>query len=577
MHPPASIPRPSEPREIAKRSIFGRLGRRLYRKRKDNSNNAPDYSGRWPTTVTLVEKRSDSHFFHDSEGEHHLRGHRKLAKLRILEVASVSLDWLGGILGAMQDHLDHKIELVEARAEKRVNGFGQDLGKSTNPYDVAVKDHCERDVEGFSTGEAPKVSQRTDTSSACSNPQNRAVRVFSRASKTIKQPSARPSPSQGDNIERNSDQANNFTDRPSSKPWGFFEPITPAPTNFQEKRIKPSHKHAWWRFERHTSFAKWNNCEEVRFSGRMSGDGNNVFHDWEVQDVTEIPRPRNQWRSVKGRRASAYPGKVTTAAPLRINVYDASGNITRIENHCQMNSRGRTASSEHLLRINLPSDRGFNKALGVERNGRSCCNIACRRTSSKHGHYRRCEPRSPVVRHKGGPLRAYVTEARSSTPTYRSCSRQSSNTRELDGSIVPSTSCSPANQDSTRLWSCTDSTLKPGAIKYLRNLVKSLPPSRVVTPRAVDEEAEEQNSARHDGLHSQLPKQICNLEVISSESGSSIKDGIARNDSDAIDVGIAPAGHTPDQRRESWLMLMFGNATRSRATLAKNTNSPSTT
>lgn len=125
-------------------SLFTRLG--LFR-RQPKPNKQVDYRSRWPTVTTLVEQRSDSCF---SKRDVTTRSLHRPAKVKALETASVPLRWLHHRLESVQDHLDHSIEVAEAKALQRATSMSEKPtrpGESTHPYDTGVEAHAPESTE----------------------------------------------------------------------------------------------------------------------------------------------------------------------------------------------------------------------------------------------------------------------------------------------------------------------------------------------------------------------------------------------------------------------------------------------
>ncbi|KAK8085830.1 hypothetical protein PG997_007101 [Apiospora hydei] len=131
---------PSDDRRRSAPTFFTRLG---FFKRKPKGDQI-DYRNRWPTVTTLVEQRSESGFFSNSD----TKPPNKPAKVKALETASVPLRWLHHRLESVQDHLDHSIEVAEAKALKRASLPEKPTkpGESTHPYDTGVETHTREDA-----------------------------------------------------------------------------------------------------------------------------------------------------------------------------------------------------------------------------------------------------------------------------------------------------------------------------------------------------------------------------------------------------------------------------------------------
>ncbi|KAK8115679.1 hypothetical protein PG984_012181 [Apiospora sp. TS-2023a] len=129
---------PTDDRRRSAPSLFTRLG---FFKRQPKHKQV-DYRDRWPTVTTLVEQRSDSCFFNRDPT---MKPLSKPAKVKALETASVPLRWLHHRLESVQDHLDHSIEVAEAKALKRATSMSErptkpmKPGESKHPYDTGVE------------------------------------------------------------------------------------------------------------------------------------------------------------------------------------------------------------------------------------------------------------------------------------------------------------------------------------------------------------------------------------------------------------------------------------------------------
>ncbi|KAK8040257.1 hypothetical protein PG991_000045 [Apiospora marii] len=140
---PSSIP--TDNRRRSAPSLFTRLG--LFKRQPKLNNKQVDYRSRWPTVTTLVEQRSDSCF---SKRDPTTRSLHRPAKVKALETASVPLRWLHHRLESVQDHLDHSIEVAEAKALKRATSMSEKLtrpGESTHPYDTGVEAQAPESTE----------------------------------------------------------------------------------------------------------------------------------------------------------------------------------------------------------------------------------------------------------------------------------------------------------------------------------------------------------------------------------------------------------------------------------------------
>ncbi|KAK7931006.1 hypothetical protein PG985_001718 [Apiospora marii] len=128
---------PTDDRRRSAPSLFTRLG--LFKRQPKPNTKQVDYRSRWPTVTTLVEQRSDSCF---SKRDPTTRSLHRPAKVKALETASVPLRWLHHRLESVQDHLDHSIEVAEAKALKRATSMSEKPtrpGESTHPYDTGVE------------------------------------------------------------------------------------------------------------------------------------------------------------------------------------------------------------------------------------------------------------------------------------------------------------------------------------------------------------------------------------------------------------------------------------------------------
>ncbi|KAK8070286.1 hypothetical protein PG994_006902 [Apiospora phragmitis] len=133
-----------------------------------------DYRERWPTVTTLVEQRSELGFFNKDQKQ---PPNNKPAKVKALETASVPLRWLHHRLESVQDHLDHSIEIAEARALKRASLPEKPTkpGESNHPYDTGVETHTSReyateDRVGESTSTGTVLKFETNITSKASPP-----------------------------------------------------------------------------------------------------------------------------------------------------------------------------------------------------------------------------------------------------------------------------------------------------------------------------------------------------------------------------------------------------------------------
>ncbi|KAK8044038.1 hypothetical protein PG993_004062 [Apiospora rasikravindrae] len=158
---------PTGDRRRSAPSFFNRLG---FFKRRPKSDQI-DYRNRWPTVTTLVEQRSDSGFFSNKE----TKPLNKPTKVKALETASVPLRWLHHRLESVQDHLDHSIEVAEAKALKRASLPEKPTrpGESTHPYDTGVETHTRENAikdgrEDESTGTVLKFE--TNITAKASSP-----------------------------------------------------------------------------------------------------------------------------------------------------------------------------------------------------------------------------------------------------------------------------------------------------------------------------------------------------------------------------------------------------------------------
>ncbi|KAI1134223.1 hypothetical protein F5Y05DRAFT_399218 [Hypoxylon sp. FL0543] len=112
-----------------------------------------DYGRRWPTQQTLHEPRDEL----DDE-EHSSKP--KSRRVKALEAVSIPLQWMNLRIESWQDGIDHRVELIESRKQKRpspstsfeCSGKARyrtaktKPGRSTHPYDTGVAKSTAGDV-----------------------------------------------------------------------------------------------------------------------------------------------------------------------------------------------------------------------------------------------------------------------------------------------------------------------------------------------------------------------------------------------------------------------------------------------
>ncbi|KAI4866022.1 hypothetical protein F4820DRAFT_447498 [Hypoxylon rubiginosum] len=114
------------------------------RHRKNKKKAVVDYRYRWPTQQTIYESRVLR------EGEQ--KEKPKSRRVKALEVISIPLLWINMKIESWQDDIDHQVELIEARKQKRPSDLSLSEtsrkrksvaaktkpGESTHPYDTGV-------------------------------------------------------------------------------------------------------------------------------------------------------------------------------------------------------------------------------------------------------------------------------------------------------------------------------------------------------------------------------------------------------------------------------------------------------
>ncbi|KAI0168916.1 hypothetical protein GGR52DRAFT_552824 [Hypoxylon sp. FL1284] len=137
-------------------------------KRRLKKENALDYRGRWPTQQTIHESR----IFRDRDQ----RDKPTSRRVKALEAASIPLLWISTKIESWQDNIDHQMEMIEARKQKRLSAStlsetsrararrsaaaNTRPGESTHPYDTGVGETSERSSDETSEERATKESAK---------------------------------------------------------------------------------------------------------------------------------------------------------------------------------------------------------------------------------------------------------------------------------------------------------------------------------------------------------------------------------------------------------------------------------
>ncbi|KAK8118229.1 uncharacterized protein PG998_006510 [Apiospora kogelbergensis] len=166
-------------------SFFERLG--IFKRHQPKGGKQVDYRERWPTVTTLVEQRSESGFFAPGS-----KPPDKPAMVRALERASISLQWIQDRIESVHDHLDHSIEVAEAKAQKRASLLEKPTapGKSRHPYDTGVESHTREHAEAddaASTATVQRMETRITAETLPGRSQNRWRLPFTGAGKAEQQ------------------------------------------------------------------------------------------------------------------------------------------------------------------------------------------------------------------------------------------------------------------------------------------------------------------------------------------------------------------------------------------------------
>ncbi|KAI1847512.1 hypothetical protein JX265_000762 [Neoarthrinium moseri] len=157
---PAQSPSPSMEQMLRSREngprrwndiFLGRLARLTRRRRQFSGDEAElDYRERWPTVTTLVEHQPESRLFPEEDADQDLP---EPARVKALQALATPLEWLADRFVSMSDHLDHKIDLAKARAEKQASApssrrSSMRPGQSTHPYDTGVGEMTDHEDDG---------------------------------------------------------------------------------------------------------------------------------------------------------------------------------------------------------------------------------------------------------------------------------------------------------------------------------------------------------------------------------------------------------------------------------------------
>ncbi|ORY61799.1 uncharacterized protein BCR38DRAFT_487540 [Pseudomassariella vexata] len=445
-------------------SFLARLGitskRKHYLQRRDPTL---DYRDRWPTVTTLVEPGSSSRLF-DLPDEVAERAHRPV-KARALEAVNAPLEWLNDRLGMVQERLEHRIELAEARAQKRpsLSSSSGKPGQSTHPYDtgVDVDDDDENEDELHQGGSIAVTS-----GSEPSPPYRTASQTTHRrgSSETTQKRRKKHGPKH---------QNQGFKSGHSNA-----TPIGLSPN--QHQPTPQSHYQFRTQFNGKAIVSVQSAAPRKKWFWPFPAPARNSLHyerpDINVQqpssDCEDSFEPRRKWESVKGRRGSTYPQR--TNSTLKTNGTDNS--TTAFQG--QQKQHGHLAVPSGSLRATPKASPKPTGKLTPKDSPR---------TSEKETTKRResvtVTPQPSAVRTQGSqpssvqqllPAPSLIPVTTAGQVRRRLSSNNGNGTGTGTGSSNPGTPVA-------------DSTPRSGAIRHLLSFVRGSPPSRAVSPLDIND------------------------------------------------------------------------------------------
>ncbi|KAI1074241.1 hypothetical protein F5B20DRAFT_464926 [Whalleya microplaca] len=277
----------------------------LHRKSaKKQTKHEVDYRYRWPTQQTLIESR-DLNVYPEGEIER-----PNSMRIKALEAIAVPLLWMNTKLEDWQDDIDHHVEALEARKQKRPSTSTMSLsapesprtrrsltgsakpGKSTHPYDTGIG---RTETSG---GDSEHAVDRTSTPRARGRCQSRSRVKFS-STKRLKSRQKQKTP----------DKYLADDSCPATIPL------------LEESEARAEARKKWWqRLSRKTSAQDEQDSYE-RDVNPAHAEEADVDQE---EDLVALIKPREKWRSARDRRASTYPTadvakarKLTRAKPAQ--------------------------------------------------------------------------------------------------------------------------------------------------------------------------------------------------------------------------------------------------------------------
>ncbi|KAI1499918.1 hypothetical protein F5X99DRAFT_388182 [Biscogniauxia marginata] len=304
-------------------------GKKSKKKKKDEV----DYQNRWPTQQTLVESWISERYPDEDPGK------RKSKRVKALETVSLPLLWMNMKLEQWQDDIEHRVELIEARRQKRrsTSSLPEDHnaqsyrtarmtsspGKSKHPYDTGVSEPTETEPAIPEDSIAPSSQakpeeppsrhrvNRTNMMRMSPNPKStlqsrldfaRTVASQGTAVQVMPEPQERGSPRDTGKIKFSGKRISKQPREQEAKST-TSEPVE----HLMESKENTGTRRRWW-----WPFRKTQSVDEEREVEDNSSSKESDTTEDESEDVAALIKPRSAWKSVKGRRRSGYPSTKPT-------------------------------------------------------------------------------------------------------------------------------------------------------------------------------------------------------------------------------------------------------------------------
>jgi hypothetical protein len=432
-------------------NVFRRLG--VVGKRQSQTADAgPDYTQRWPTVTTLLDQRSDSWFFHDTgqEGGEEEEPARPV-KARALRALAAPLGWLNVKLESMQEHLDYKILLSEARAQKRASRSSsrrnsEQPGQSTHPYDTGIAGTINEEEEETSrrNSQGPPPACQVDARNYGSDAQ--MIQPTTDNKPTLQTWKKIRFGAQSDRESRMQHHTSAFagleglstTDTSCSPTTVWRDSDVSVQTQIYARPTTSTSK------PRRNLFSF--KTRRTQHAVHTHDSPNEQLFQEEVASITNP-----KWKRTKDRRGSAYPGK---DIPAR-----------RSQDSNEQSATSQQKASPGTAPCEIPSPRTVVKKASKSKISRGSTPQSSKLKSASPRLALSQQPsRQPVLSVSSGPQR-----------------RRSSANRAADAGTMSAKSCTPAARDSDVI------SPRAGAFRHLLGLIKDSPPSRAISPLEIDE------------------------------------------------------------------------------------------